>query len=92
MWDWFKDNTTKAYEKIMCIGKENISMIEIEAIIDEFNLTEKQAEILRNKLKIKWVEEDYEEGDSSMFESDLDDEYDLVYDEYDEEEIDDLED
>lgn len=92
MWDWFKDNTTKAYEKIMCIGKENISMIEIEAIIDELNLTEKQAEILRNKLKIKWVEEDYEECDSSMFESDLDDEYDLVYDEYDEEEIDDLED
>lgn len=92
MWDWFKDNTAKAYEKIMCIGKENISMIEIEAIIDELNLTEKQAEILRNKLKIKWVEEDYEECDSSMFESDLDDEYDLVYDEYDEEEIDDLED
>ncbi len=89
MFNFLKGNVTKAYEKIMELRGSELNPNNIELIISEYSFSENELDILLSRLRKQGINIEYELEESDQYTSEDDDE--VLYDEYDEEEIDDLE-
>lgn len=89
MFNFLKGNVTKACERIMELRGPELNTNNIELIISDYSFSENELAILLSRLRKQGIDVEHELEESDQYTSDYDDE--VLYDEYDEEEIDDLE-